>query len=1557
MVDCGVWWVVCTAPVCALLPEVTSVGMGMALSDNCFFKTSVWSSVGRRPDCADAPHTLGRRKNSSAHALFLRRLFGSISILALVAAVPQAYAGGVTGMWSGAGGADWSTDSNWSWSNQVPTSADEARVDSDGPLIASGTTAHANSLLVGLGNAGTLVVNGTLETGGATLGYSGSSSGTITVSGPASQWTNTEGLSVGGSGTGTVALNNGAVVTSGTTYLGAVAGGSGTLTVDGKSSLTTNGTLFVGFGGATSGTGGHGTLTITSGIVNSRTAILADGMGTTGTAAVSGSDSSWNNTGDMFVGGGGVATLSVNGGGRVGTAAVYIGHLEAGGTSKLTVEGSGSSFVSTGALTVGSGGKGELWVESAATVTSGSAIIGRHSLGLATIRDSGSQWTTGALVVGGDSSDAAGPAGNGTLSIRSGGAVTSTSGMLGDTVDATGSVVVDGAGSSWSLNGGRIGVGTYGTGKLTVQNAGAITSGSSILGWYGGSYGEAMISGAGSSWTNAEALYVGNEGNGALTIESGGRVASTYGYVANASTSGSSKVTIDGTGSIWDMSGLFIAGNIAGTKADVTIKNGGTLRAVQGTLGNLAGSYASMTVTGSGSSWSAYDDGVTAYAAYMNVGLDGTGDLSVLNGGAVSAYRLYIGNNVGSSGTVVVRGAGSSITTTDRLYIGAEGDGTLTLSDEASISASRINIAYLDGASGTLNIGAATGQTAVAAGAVNASEIFFGAGDGRIVLNHTGTNYELASAISGSGRIIAENGTTTLSGANTYTGGTTITGGTLVGTATSFGTGAIVNNAALVVGGSGTLANSISGSGTVEKVGSGTLTLAGVNSYTGGTTISAGTLIASTTSLSGDVVNNATLIIDQDSDGTFGGNISGSGDLVKDGTGTVSLTGTLTYSGTTTILAGQLVGNTSTIGGPVTNSGQLEFNQTYDGSYSSIVSGSGSLLKTGSGTLTLTAANSYTGGTTISDGTLIGSAASFGSGAIVNNAALVVDGSGTLANSISGSGTFEKTGSGKLLLTGTSTYTGGTQITSGTLSVNGHLSSIVTVDSGATLGGSGSIGGLFVLSGGNLAPGNSIGTLTINGNASFASGSTYSVEVNSSGSSDQLVVAGTVNIANNVGLIVAPENHSDDGSTYALNTKYAIITSTGGVTGNFSSISENFAYLVASLSKSSDDKIVYLTLDRTNYGFADILSTRNAKAAAGAVESMGSSSSLYNTALYLQTSEAQVAFSQLSGEIHPSLGHALLDRSRLTRDVISNRIRDAFDTTASVPVTAYGESGITSMSPKSEALSFWASGFGGWSDYDGDGNAKSLTVNGGGGLFGADVRVGNDWRFGVASGYGRDSLSQSALNASANIDSDYLSAYGGADIGPASVTFGAVHAFQTVETQRSVSFSGLSEDLSAHYDAATTQIFAEAAWRFDFDLTHIEPYANLAYVHTHTDSFTETGGLAALSSRAADYDQVYSTLGARVSRDIAVENMLGRASLGLGWRRAYDDLASATTLSFANSAAFSVASQRTARDAMLVDFSVGFDLRDNTNVTLGYSGSFGNGLSEQAASVKLGVKF
>lgn len=388
----------------------------------------------------------------------------------------------------------------------------------------------------------------------------------------------------------------------------------------------------------------------------------------------------------------------------------------------------------------------------------------------------------------------------------------------------------------------------------------------------------------------------------------------------------------------------------------------------------------------------------------------------------------------------------------------------------------------------------------------------------------------------------------------------------------SSGTGAIVftdtgpvtlanNNQARTIAlggtntGNNTLAGSIGNAGTgvttLAKNDSGNWVLTGNHSYTGSTNVNGGTLFigggGTTGSIASAIVNNfGTLGFNRSDLLSYGGQIGGTGSVRQAGTGTTVLTGTNIYTGGTTIDAGTLqLGNggaTGSIVGDVVDNGVLAFNRSDLVNFSGTISGSGAVHQIGSGTTVLSGINGYAGGTSILGGTLqvsadanLGAATgglTFSGGTLRTTASFAsarnssLAGSGTILTDLgttfalggvmSGTGGLTKSGAGMLTLSGNNSYAGATNVNAGTLRINGNQSAatgLVTVASGATLAGSGTIGGsVNVLGGGILAPGNSPGTLNIDGNLTLAGGSILNFEFGEAG-----VAGGALNDLVNVG--------------------------------------------------------------------------------------------------------------------------------------------------------------------------------------------------------------------------------------------------------------------------------------------------------------------------------------------------------------------------------------------------------------------------------------------------------
>ncbi len=398
-------------------------------------------------------------------------------------------------------------------------------------------------------------------------------------------------------------------------------------------------------------------------------------------------------------------------------------------------------------------------------------------------------------------------------------------------------------------------------------------------------------------------------------------------------------------------------------------------------------------------------------------------------------------------------------------------------------------------------------------------------------------------------------GTWILTGSNTYSGGTTISIGSLQvgngGSSGALGSGNVVLNnyiSSLVFNRSGALTvGTITGYGSVTNNGSGTVILPGDNTYFNGTTINAGALqigsggAAGSLPLYGNVTDNATLIFNSTGSHNLSGVISGTGQLIKRGSGLLKLLGNNTYIGITTIDSGAVLqvgelGLGATMASPAIIDNGTFILAAVNATNSANISGTGLLVKRISnvqnqGPVTLTGTNTYAGGTFIEGGTLvIGDGAMPGAGSIVGNVVLNPDNDFshtcgidfnrpddlTFGGNITGVGQLMKDGTGTLTLTGTLFYfyfTGPTTINAGTLQIgnggtSGSLFGNVTdngtiafnhadsVNFGGVISGSGSLvqqgtgtlilpntGSLTIDSGGTLAPGGvgSVGTFNAAG--------------------------------------------------------------------------------------------------------------------------------------------------------------------------------------------------------------------------------------------------------------------------------------------------------------------------------------------------------------------------------------------------------------------------------------------------------------------------------------------
>ncbi|TDH33943.1 hypothetical protein E2A64_17680, partial [Pseudohoeflea suaedae] len=331
----------------------------------------------------------------------------------------------------------------------------------------------------------------------------------------------------------------------------------------------------------------------------------------------------------------------------------------------------------------------------------------------------------------------------------------------------------------------NVGVSPGSDATLTISDGGELKSGVGVVGFSDAAKGTVTVSGTG-SWDADDAIRVGfNVGStGVLNVLDGGRVTVVGGSLelgsagANGSFGAASgTATVSGAGSKLEAVNFKVG--IYG-EGVMSVSDGGYAKTTQLLeIGIQPGSTGTVTVSGKDSKM--IIQGTTAF-----LGVAGSGALNVLDGGYLySRNEVNIGKELDGYGTLTVSGKDSRLVTAG-IVVGDGADGALTVSNGGAAEAGdTFVVAENAGSTGVINIGAASGEKALAAGSLKgadgaAATIEFGAGDGTILFNHTEENYGFDAIVSGNGLLKQEAGDTRLTGDwSAFTGTGEVSGGVL----------------------------------------------------------------------------------------------------------------------------------------------------------------------------------------------------------------------------------------------------------------------------------------------------------------------------------------------------------------------------------------------------------------------------------------------------------------------------------------------------------------------------------------------------------------------------------------------------------------------------------------------------------------------------------------------------------------------------------------------------------------------------------------------------------
>ncbi|WP_057447168.1 autotransporter serine protease [Pseudomonas syringae group genomosp. 3] len=529
-------------------------------------------------------------------------------------------------------------------------------------------------------------------------------------------------------------------------------------------------------------------------------------------------------------------------------------------------------------------------------------------------------------------------------------------------------------------------------------------------------------------------------------------------------------------------------------------------------------------------------------------------------------------------------------------------------------------------------------------------------------------------------------------------------------------------------------------------------------------------------------------------------------------------------------------------------------------------------------------------------------------------------------------GSLIKSGAGRLILEGANTYRGDTLVNGGVLSVNGSLVSAVQVNAGGTLGGNGQIGGLTARNGGVVAPGNSIGTLQVNGDVTLEPGSTYAVELSPT-ASDRIVATGSATVSGaNMALTLENDTTSllsSNQTSSVIGRQYNVLQAAGGIQGQFGSVTDDYAFLAGNLAYTGTG--VTLALARNGDSFASAAQTDNQRSVAQAIEQLSAGNSVYESVILSpDTATARRAFTQLSGEVHPAIATQLINDSRQLRDAVGDRLRveGLYDQPAA----------------GREDNSVWVKALGAWGKNADSSDSASSTSSLGGLLAGVDGLISDHTRLGAMAGYSDTSLSLGDdTHSRASADSYHLGAYIGHEQGALRLTAGASHSWHRIDVKRDLQFGQFSDRQKVKRDARSSQVFTEAAYRLNLQPLALEPFANLAYVHFDSDSFTEKGGATALKGSDDTRDTVLSTLGMRAGNRFNLNDTQKLdVSATLGWQHNLSDTSAEQHLAFASAGnSFNTQSVSMDRDAAAVGTRASLTLGKDARINLDYNGLLG----------------
>ncbi len=596
------------------------------------------------------------------------------------------------------------------------------------------------------------------------------------------------------------------------------------------------------------------------------------------------------------------------------------------------------------------------------------------------------------------------------------------------------------------------------------------------------------------------------------------------------------------------------------------------------------------------------------------------------------------------------------------------------------------------------------------------------------------------------------------------------------------------------------------------------------------------------------------------------------------------------------------------------------------------IGGSGRLIKRGPGWLRLSGNNRF-GGASVDGGTLEFTGDNALAATVAINRGGVLQVSGKLASSalqINGGHAWI---SGEVPAADVQVQQGGW------LRIDGSILGALAVDGRSRLEGNGQAGPTRMA--GTLAPGHSIGTLTVAGDYVQLPGSVYEAEVDPAGPSDLLRVQGAAQLQGGA-LRVVP---TTAGAT--LGQRWRVLAA-GDVAGRFAAVEGALPTPFLAFAARYSADAVHAQVAR-GLPLVSAARTPNQRSVAAAVDGTADTHALPQRLTQLQPAQVPVALAPLSGELHASTRSLLLQDSQWLRDTALARARD-------------GQDAFSAQASGAAARGPWAAIHQGQRRLDGDGNADTARLSGSTALLGYDQEFSHGWRLGLFGGAGRSSAEVRTGQDRAEVRATHTGLQVARQWRNLAARIGLANSWQDVRTLRQVPAEGRAGNAAAQarYNVTTSQWFTELGYLFQHRHGGLEPFLQYAGVRLRSDDGREQGGVAPLQVARAQQAIGLSTGGLRFSLDLAARGQVQRwLSLrgSLAYQRAHGDLTPVAQLQWQEGPGFSVWGVPVAKRSTLATIGVTARLSEHSLLELDWRGAFASHAHEHGIGARYSLRF